>query len=145
MIVLLNISDSDKHFDTAIQEYIKRLWKKVKICNIKPVKHWGQKTIVAKETAIIKKHIDTYHNCYKILLSLDGENITTNTFVSLSETYNDILFIIGGPYGLDEKKIIIDKKISFGHMTMPHWLIKLVLLEQIYRSYCIKIGKTYHY
>jgi 23S rRNA pseudoU1915 N3-methylase RlmH len=61
----------------------------------------------------------------------------------------DSVFIIGWPYWVDEEKIKNEipsiKEISFGAITLPHWLAKLTLVEQLYRVSTIWIWKKYHY
>jgi len=61
----------------------------------------------------------------------------------------DTVFIIGGPYGVDEKALIDAfpeiKKCSFGAITLPHGLAKLTLIEQLYRCTTLWTGKKYHY
>jgi len=146
--IILSISDSDKHFSSAISEYTKRLWKTVKIQNIKPTKHGSQSQIITKDTeSIISILSKKYTSHFKILLSKDAKSLDTFAFKKLCSWYSDIVFLIWGPYGLDEKILekYIDSKISFGQMTMPHGLAKLVLLEQIYRIWTIQSGKKYHY
>lgn len=160
MFVILNISDSDKHFKSAQDEYLKRLWKQLVIDTIKPTKHWIKSQIIQKETeTIIAKIQKKYTDYNKFILSIDGQIINTEQFVDLlsknnysewqSGTYGKILFCIWWPYGMDENLLKQTfpkiKKISFWKMTMPHWLAKLVLLEQIYRVNCIESGKKYHY
>jgi len=148
MLTILSITDSDKHFSTAIDEYSKRLWKNVTIRNIKPTKHGTQKQIIEKDTfqviSILEKKF-SQHN--KILLSKDGKTIDTQQFQKTIELWWKIVFLIGGPYGFNEKVLEkhIDKVISFGAMTVPHGLAKLLLLEQIYRAETIRIWKKYHY
>jgi 23S rRNA (pseudouridine1915-N3)-methyltransferase len=55
----------------------------------------------------------------------------------------DLCFVIGGPRGLDIEAC--DLKLSFGRMTLPHQLARVVLLEQIYRAHKIIAGEPYHY
>lgn len=145
-IKIIAISDSEKHFDIAIKEYEKRLWNSVEIINIKPEKNWTKQSIIWSETDKIIKAIWKDSN-YKLLLSINWNNIDT---INLSKIINqniNITFIIGWPYWLDEDKLdkYIDKKISFGSITLPHPLAKLVLIEQIYRCKTIIDNKTYHY
>ena len=58
---------------------------------------------------------------------------------------SNVTFIIGGSLGLfDEVKKRSDLKLSFGRMTLPHQLMRVVLAEQIYRAFMINIGAMYH-
>lgn len=140
------ISDWDKHFDSAIQEYTKRLGKKVNIFKIKPHKNWNREQIIDKETDKIIEKI-TSNNNYNILLSLDWQTPDSQEFAKIIEKQLNINYIIWWPYWLNQEKIkrYINDKICFGKMTMPHWLAKLVLLEQIYRADMIRQNRNYHY
>jgi 23S rRNA (pseudouridine1915-N3)-methyltransferase len=61
------------------------------------------------------------------------------------EGKSDITFIIGGSLGLSNKVLDrADEGMSFGKMTFPHQLMRLILLEQIFRSFKIIKGETYH-
>jgi 23S rRNA (pseudouridine1915-N3)-methyltransferase len=55
----------------------------------------------------------------------------------------DLCFIIGGPHGLDLDQC--DTRLSFGRLTLPHQLARVVLLEQLYRAHKILAGEPYHY
>ncbi len=146
-IKIVYVSDSDKHFTDAIWEYQKRLWKSVTLVPIKPVKYGTQNQIREKETEVIRTRIQKLAKSdKKILLSLEWDDISTEKFSSLIWHWSVVL-IIWWPYGLIESRLewLIDKKISFWKQTMPHGLVKLVLLEQIYRSGTLLSGKKYHY
>jgi 23S rRNA (pseudouridine1915-N3)-methyltransferase len=54
-----------------------------------------------------------------------------------------VCFVVGGPYGLDLDGI--DHRLSFGPVTLPHQLARVVLLEQLYRGHKILAGEPYHY
>ncbi len=146
MFTILNISDSDKHWNAVIEEYTKRLGKSVKIINLKPSKNGTHDQIVAKDTENIIAHIQKISDTQKILLSKEGKSIDTMQLVTLCRN-QDTLFIIGWPYGLDEAALAkyIDTKIAFGAVTLPHGLAKVTLLEQLYRIGTIEQGKSYHY
>ncbi len=145
-IRILNISDSDKDRKFWIDEFKKRLWNKLEIENIKPEKNWTKENIINKETDKIIKKIDKENN-YKILLDIDWEQLNSIELAKQINKLNHITFIIAWPYWLNKEKIskYINKKISLWRITMPHWLAKLVLLEQIYRSWTINTNKKYHY
>lgn len=149
MFRILSISDSDKHFSSAIQEYEKRLWKQITLENLKPFKEENQTFVIEKET---EKLIEVLHKKYpqaqKILLIKEWEKRDT---IKFSEVLHgkDTVFIIGGPYGVDERKLEAEfptmKMLSFGAITLPHGLAKLTLIEQIYRATTLWSGKRYHY
>lgn len=145
--IILNISDSYKHWSKAIDEYTKRLGKDVVIENIKPVKNWTNEQIIQKETDIILENLEKkYQDRNKVLLIKSWEQYSTEEFGKFL-WYKKTVFIIWWPYGLDEDRITKEwvKKVSFGKITLPHWLAKLTLLEQIYRIWTIESGKKYHY
>lgn len=146
--IILSISDSDKHFDGAIKEYEKRLWKGLKIENMKPTKNGSIHQIIQKDTQniidIISKRFWSYK---KILLSKEWKSLSTDQIFDFCKKNNDVIFVIWWPYGLDEKLLEnnIDLKISFGWITLQHWLAKLILLEQLYRINMIAQNRSYHY
>jgi 23S rRNA (pseudouridine1915-N3)-methyltransferase len=58
----------------------------------------------------------------------------------------DLAFVVGGPFGFDEGVLErADRKLSFGPMTLPHQLARVVLLEQLFRAHKILAGEPYHY
>ena len=150
MIKIIYISDSNKHFHQAIQEYLKRFWKKIDLISIKPSKNGTNKQIIEKDTKNINKFLEKVKNSYNILLSLNGQMIDSIVFAKklnwfLSKWIN-INFIIWWAFWLDETKLKnIDFKLKISSMTFPHGLALLVLLEQIYRAYQINNWKNYHY
>ena len=149
MFVILSISDSDKHFSSAIQEYVNRLGKDIKIENLKPYKADNHSLVIEKETEsiidILKKKYSDYQ---KFLLIKEGKLYDTLELAKVLKQ-KDSVFIIGWPYWVDEEKIKKEipsiKEISFGAITLPHWLAKLTLVEQLYRVSTIWIWKKYHY
>ena len=145
-IQLIAISDSDKDFKLLVDEYSKRLWNSVKIHNVKPIKHGTREQIIEKETSLMLEKIHKRQWSKIVLLSKDGVQRTSEQFTRLI-VQDPVSFIIGGPYGLDEVRLLpfIHETVSFGKHTMPHWLAKVVLLEQIWRAHCIDTNKSYHY
>lgn len=105
--------------------------------------------MIEKET---DKLIEILHKKYphhqKILLIKEGEKWDTMRFSEILKG-QETVFIIGGPYGVDEKKLKFEfptmKMLSFGAITLPHGLAKLTLIEQIYRATTLWSGKKYHY
>ncbi len=144
-----NIKES--YFLEAIKEYKKRLSKYVTLNeividdypNIK-----DENKVKEKEGEAILKAIPK--DSYVICLTLDGLSLDS---VGLSNKLKEIFtyhsshlcFIIGGSLGLDSS--VINKaslKLSFSKLTFPHKLFKVILLEQIYRSFKILNNETYH-
>ena len=87
---------------------------------------------------------------YVIALAIDGKMLDS---VELSEKIDnlmlsgksDIVFVIGGSLGLDKRVLDrADYKLSFSKMTFPHQLMRVILLEQIYRSFRIMKNEPYH-
>ena len=86
---------------------------------------------------------------YKILLDIKGEEISSTQLSTLINDklthFSNITFIIGSSNGVSESiKNLMNQKISFGKITMPHGLFRAVLLEQIYRSFKILNNESYH-
>ena len=85
-----------------------------------------------------------------ILLDQKGENYSSEELANIlskwrNEGFNKVSFIIGGADGVTEEVFNnTDKIISFGRMTWPHIMSRLMLIEQIYRSETIEIGHPYH-
>lgn len=149
MYIILHISDSDKHFSSAIEEYMKRLWKSVILDVIKPFKDDNKELVIKKETQkLIERIKDKYANWQKVLLIKEGKQMQTEEILAKFR-WQDTVFVIWWPYGIDDQIFLSNFPesvfLSFGKMTMPHWLAKLVLLEQIYRIWTIETGKSYHY
>ncbi len=146
MFTIISISDSDKHRQSVVQEYTKRLWKSVKILDLKPSKNGNTQQIISADTENIISHLQKFSDTKKILLSKEWKQLDTLVLHKFLTNQN-IVFIIWWPYGLDEKKLTpyIDEKISFGAITLPHGLAKVTLLEQLYRIGTIEQGKSYHY
>ncbi len=138
----------EKYFIDAINEYQKRLSKYTKLEIIElPDFDADINTILKKESELILKHIKD--KSYVITLEIEGNELSSielsKKIDNILNTNSDITFIIGGSYGLsDEVKNISNYKLSFSKMTFPHQLFRVILLEQIYRSFKILNNETYH-
>ena len=81
-----------------------------------------------------------------VLLAIDGKSLSSEEFSDWLEERRmdgrDLCFVIGGPKGLD---LEADERMSFGPMTLPHQLARVVLLEQLYRAHKILAREPYHY
>lgn len=86
---------------------------------------------------------------HSIALCVGGQEISSEDIASsiqkITNTTNCICFIIGGSYGLaPEVKKICTARLSFSKLTFPHQLMRVILLEQVYRGFMINSGRTYH-
>ena len=146
----------EKYFTMAIDEYAKRLSRYIKLEIIEVADEKTpdgaseneEELIREKEGERILKNIKD--GSYVITLEIEGKMLDS---VELSEKINQIgvsgkghiTFIIGGSLGLSrEVKSKADFKLSFSKMTFPHQLMRVVLLEQVYRSYRILGNEPYH-
>lgn len=145
----------EKYLKDAIDEYSKRLSKYCKL-NITeladekiPDKLYPklEREIKTKECNNIMNHIKK--DSFLIALDLRGKEFTSEEFSkkleNISMENSHITFLIGASLGLTEDLLkICNLKICFSKMTFPHQLIRIFLLEQIFRAFKIKNGETYH-
>lgn len=139
----------EKYFNDAIKEYEKRLSKytKLEIIELNDEKDNDIKVCLQKEKVSILNHIKEKDNI--IILDIEGKEYTSlelSNFLEKELTINsNITFLIGSSNGLDEEiKKLTNKKISFSRLTFPHQLFRIILLEQIYRSFKIINNEAYH-
>ena len=146
----------EEYLKSAIKEYTKRInkYSKVEIIEVQDEKipenarEKEKKQILEKEASKILKHIKGKE--YIISLAIEGKLVTSEEIakdindISING-YSEIVYIIGGSLGIMERlKKESNKLISFGRITLPHQLIRVVLLEQIYRGFKILNNETYH-
>ena len=146
----------ENFFKDAILEYSKRL---SRFCKLNIIELNDEKipdscsdamedVIKKKEGNNIISHLKK--DSYKIALDLSGSEKDSISFANrlnyiYSEINNDITFIIGGSIGLSQEVLSsCNELISFSKMTFPHQLIRVFLLEQIYRAFKILNNETYH-
>ena len=145
----------EKFYRDAIKEYEKRLGAYIKLNTIEisdeKVKVENDSEIalaMEKEgNSILSKIKD---NQYVITLEILGKNLSSEEFASKIDNLmltgkSDVALVIGGSYGLsDNVKKRSDFALSFSRMTFPHQMMRVVLLEQVYRDYRIITGASYH-
>lgn len=146
----------EKYLKDAIAEYSKRL---SKYCKLEIVEVADEKTpdnasetvenqIRAKEGERILKYVKD--DAYVVTLEIQGRQVTSEELADKIDTLgiqgtSHITFIIGGSIGLGEEVLArSDYALSFSKMTFPHQLMRVILLEQIYRSYRIIHQEPYH-
>ena len=139
----------ENFFKEAILEYQKRLSKytKLEIIEVEDIFEQNIENIKRKEAELLLKNIN--EKDFVITLEINGKELDS---IELSKKIENILminsnitFIIGGSYGLDN--IIKNRSnlaLSFSKLTFPHQLFRIILLEQIYRSYKIINNESYH-
>lgn len=138
----------EKFFREAIDEYKTRLSKytKLEIIELPDYNYDIKKTLREEHENIMKVY---NKNDFNILLDINGIQLDS---LELSKkisnaliTNSNITFIIGGSNGVtDELKNMVNMKLSFSQLTFPHQLFRVVLLEQIYRSFKIINNEEYH-
>ena len=146
----------EKFWVDACNEYLKRLkpYANVKVIEIKecytgnnPSDAELQSAKIA-EGAKLLKYIDKTD--ILITLEVDGKGFSSEAFAKKIQSFSDdgigsIVFVIGGSTGLAEN--VTEKSnlaLSFSKMTFPHHMMRVFLLEQIYRAFKINRGETYH-
>jgi 23S rRNA (pseudouridine1915-N3)-methyltransferase len=134
----------EKYLRDAVDEYAKRLTGYVKL-DIKEVQDGPD---MKSEASRIAQHIE--EDAYLITLEIDGKQLSSTEFAeSIQDLMNagssHICFIIGGSDGIDAS---VTKRanmhLSFGRMTYPHQLMRVIFLEQLYRAFRIIKGEPYH-
>ena len=146
----------EKYLKDAIAEYSKRL---SRYCKLEIIEVADEKTpdqasetveenIRNKEGERILKHIRD--DMYVITLEIGGKMLSSEELTQKIETLgiqgeSSIAFVIGGSIGLGKEVLKrSDYALSFSKMTFPHQLMRVILLEQVYRSYRIMNGEPYH-
>lgn len=132
------------YFKTAVEDYAKRIERLASFEIVETpeesVTDKGQSRRVRKESQALKSRQKAPHVLY---LSADGRMFSSEEFARwFEQTSGDIDFVLGGPHGCEAPEGAM--KMSFGRMTLPHELARVVLLEQIYRALTILKRIPYH-
>ncbi len=146
----------EKYFTAAVEEYSKRL---NRYCHLEIIEVADEKTpdkagmrekelIRQREGERLRRYIR--EGAYVIALAIDGKQTSSEGFAEKLHRLgvqgeSHIIFLIGGSIGL-EPGLLADasERLSFSEMTFPHQLMRVILLEQIYRAYRIIHGEPYH-
>lgn len=140
-------SIKEKYIKEALEDYKTRISKYTKLEIIELKDERDTSNPLKKEKESIIKHTNSKDNI--VILDIQGKTYTSEELASFINkeltTYSNITFIIGSSNGLDKEiKDLTNKKISFSKLTFPHQLFRVILLEQIYRSFKILNNETYH-
>ena len=148
-------SIKEKFYRDAIDEYAKRLsrYTKLSITEVKdektPANASASEEDKIKQTEA-ERILSKLNNNYVVALAIDGKKYTSESFAKRMENYDilskgNLTFVIGGSLGLHESVLKrADERLSFSDMTFPHQLMRVILLEQIYRAYRIRNNEPYH-
>ena len=146
----------EKYYTDAIAEYMKRL---SRYCKPEIIQVADEKTPENAALAVEKQVKDTEgerilrhgaEDAFVVALEIRGEMLSSEELADFIERKqvsgtSHIQFVIGGSLGLSEAVLRrADYRLSFSRMTFPHQLMRVVLLEQIYRSFRIIAGEPYH-
>jgi 23S rRNA (pseudouridine1915-N3)-methyltransferase len=153
MITLIVVGKiKEKALTTLINEYKKRItsYSKIEIIEVgdEPNDKLEEEKVKELEGQKILKQIK--RDSYVILLDLKGQSLDSEELAKKIEQINtyhssNITFIIGGSLGVSESvKEKADFRLKLSEMTFPHNIVRLLILEQIYRSYKILNNETYH-
>jgi 23S rRNA (pseudouridine1915-N3)-methyltransferase len=145
----------EKYFTDAIAEYSKRLGRYVtldiaEVADEKAPENLSNAQMIQVKNAEGKRLLNVIKDSYVIALAIDGKKLSSEKFAEkidncMVQGVSHITFVIGGSLGLsDEVLQKADYKLSFSDMTFPHQLMRVVLLEQIYRVQRILKNEPYH-
>lgn len=140
----------EKYIEEGIKEFLKRLTRfaNVSIIELKDENDTNTSLAIQKETNLLINEINK-NSGYVILLDLKGKNISSEELSEkisdISMNYSIINFVIGGSNGYsDNLREISNFRLSFSKMTFPHQLMRLILMEQVYRAMSIINNIKYH-
>ncbi len=142
--------DKDRWVTDQIEHYTKLLsrYARIELISV-PETKYGKNTDLnrarADEAAAIRNRLT---GGFVVALEVEGKQYDTTLFASwladLQTRGHSLLeFVIGGPHGLDPA-FVSDRKISLSPLTMSHQIVRLVLLEQLYRVLNLNTGGSYH-
>ena len=146
----------EKFFADAIKEYSKRL---SRYCKLEIVEVADEKTPDGASDLVVSQNKDKEaermekylpDSAYVIALAIEGKKLTSEKLAEKIDTLgitgtSHLVFLIGGSLGMSDRLLKrADYLLSFSDMTFPHQLMRVILLEQIYRSYRIIHGEPYH-
>lgn len=146
----------EKYLLMAIDEYSKRLSKYIKLTHVEILDEKApEKLSAAEEEQVRKKEGERIlksiqEDAYVIALAIEGKQLASEELAGFLDTAmiqgsSHITFVIGGSIGLS--KAVTGRAnylLSFSKMTFPHQLMRVILLEQIYRSFRILSNEPYH-
>ena len=143
----------EEYFRSAIDEYVKRIsrFAKVQIVEVAECTFNGVPNAAEIERILNTEGENILQKAEGCLVALDigGQEVSSTQLAEqidrFTQRYSTITFVIGGSYGLSsEVKARADLRLSFGRITLPHQLCRVVLCEQLYRACAIRNNVPYH-
>ena len=143
----------ERFWADACTEYLKRLQPYAKtavveVADVDPAKVGGEEAGVQREGQAILKALP--ERAHVVLLAIDGRQRSSEDLAARLDDLGvsgkgDVAFVIGGSCGVSQEvRARADETLSFGLITLPHNLARVVLLEQLYRACKISRGEPYH-
>ena len=137
------------YFNDAIKEYIKRLspYAKLKFIDLKAesFNDSNKKAVQEIESKRIIKFLEKYDKNEVFLLHERGKVFDSLEFASFIDQHQKIIFVIGGSLGFSEELLNKYQQVSLSNLTFLHEMVRVILLEQIYRTITILKAKNYHH
>ena len=149
-IIILSTGQLEKYQKLWFEEYKKRCKFEVHLIEI-VVKEKLKEKRIEKESEKITQYLNIYKSKYIVLMEIDGDILSSDEISKIflnsqNSRIKNLIFIIGGSYGVNnEIKKLANFKLSFGKNTWPHNLMKVMLMEQIFRAQSIVENSDYHH
>jgi 23S rRNA (pseudouridine1915-N3)-methyltransferase len=150
-ISILYIGQKISEYDEMIERYTARI-RKPYVLNMVRIKPSGlsRQESIDRESSEILEQLDKNSGAFVIVLDERGSGMRSEQFSQLLDKKlqesRDIIFVIGGSYGFDQRiKDRADMCMTLSMMTLPHEIVRLLLVEQIYRAIDIQLDGNYHH
>jgi len=146
----------EKYLIQGIQEYTKRLQGYAKVQLVEVADEKAPENLSETEMNLVKEKegqrilAKTRDTEFLFALAIEGKNPSSEAFAKqidqlTTQGKSNLTFVIGGSLGLSEEVLKrSNAQLSFGNMTYPHQVMRLILVEQIYRAFRINRGEPYH-
>jgi len=139
-LVVISVGKVRPPFTGAVDHYARLLARHARLEQVEVAERAGAETI-------LRRAPDGAHLC---ALDREGEALASEGLAGLIDARRmsraDLAFVVGGPFGLPPEVLErADRRLSFGPLTLPHQLARVVLLEQLFRAHKILAGEPYHY
>ena len=153
-VLIVEGKTTDKRFEAIIKEYVERIGHYIPFCvevipELKNTKGLSQSEQKERECELIQRTLQT--GDYVILLDEHGSERSSMDFAKwmqkkMSASPKRLVFIVGGPYGFSEAMHKRgNEEISLSKMTLSHQMVRMFIVEQIYRAMTILNGEPYHH